>query len=146
MNTRYHDVAAGHYDHKWGIDFGELGRDLADWQCTTIGAAVLAQRKRLVGRLALAEHQHVGDLAQLGFADLASDRLAAPVELDAITLAADPSARGHVDAVASAIRAIADGALAKVVLARCLTVTLSPVWMPMGSTFSIEQMTTKLSR
>ncbi len=27
VNTRYHDVAAGHYDAKWGIDFGELGRD-----------------------------------------------------------------------------------------------------------------------
>ena len=27
VNTRYHDVAAGHYDHKWGIDFGELGHD-----------------------------------------------------------------------------------------------------------------------
>jgi ubiquinone/menaquinone biosynthesis C-methylase UbiE len=26
-NTRYHDVAAGHYDTKWGIDFGELGRE-----------------------------------------------------------------------------------------------------------------------
>jgi ubiquinone/menaquinone biosynthesis C-methylase UbiE len=25
-NTRYHDVAAGHYDSKWGIDFGDLGR------------------------------------------------------------------------------------------------------------------------
>jgi ubiquinone/menaquinone biosynthesis C-methylase UbiE len=25
-NTRYHDVAADHYDSKWGIDFGELGR------------------------------------------------------------------------------------------------------------------------
>jgi ubiquinone/menaquinone biosynthesis C-methylase UbiE len=24
-NTRYHDVAAGHYDSKWGIDFGETG-------------------------------------------------------------------------------------------------------------------------
>jgi ubiquinone/menaquinone biosynthesis C-methylase UbiE len=24
-NTRYHDVAAEHYDSKWGIDFGELG-------------------------------------------------------------------------------------------------------------------------
>jgi ubiquinone/menaquinone biosynthesis C-methylase UbiE len=24
-NTRYHDVAADHYDTKWGIDFGELG-------------------------------------------------------------------------------------------------------------------------
>jgi len=26
-NTRYHDVAAGHYDSKWGIDFGDLGLD-----------------------------------------------------------------------------------------------------------------------
>jgi len=26
-NTRYHDVAAEHYDAKWGIDFGETGRD-----------------------------------------------------------------------------------------------------------------------
>jgi ubiquinone/menaquinone biosynthesis C-methylase UbiE len=25
-NTRYHDVAAGHYDSKWGIDFGDVGR------------------------------------------------------------------------------------------------------------------------
>jgi ubiquinone/menaquinone biosynthesis C-methylase UbiE len=25
VNTRYHDVAAGHYDSKWGIDFGEIG-------------------------------------------------------------------------------------------------------------------------
>jgi SAM-dependent methyltransferase len=27
FNARYHDVAADHYDTKWGIDFGELGRD-----------------------------------------------------------------------------------------------------------------------
>ena len=27
MNTRYHDVAASHYDHKWGIDFGGLGHE-----------------------------------------------------------------------------------------------------------------------
>ncbi len=27
VNTRYHDVAADHYDSKWGIDFGELGGD-----------------------------------------------------------------------------------------------------------------------
>jgi SAM-dependent methyltransferase len=26
VNTRYHDVAAGSYDEKWGIDFGETGR------------------------------------------------------------------------------------------------------------------------
>jgi SAM-dependent methyltransferase len=27
VNTRYHDVAANHYDAKWGIDFGELGAE-----------------------------------------------------------------------------------------------------------------------
>jgi ubiquinone/menaquinone biosynthesis C-methylase UbiE len=27
VNTRYHDMAAGHYDSKWGIDFGVVGRE-----------------------------------------------------------------------------------------------------------------------
>ncbi len=27
VNTRYHDVAAASYDAKWGIDFGDIGRD-----------------------------------------------------------------------------------------------------------------------
>jgi ubiquinone/menaquinone biosynthesis C-methylase UbiE len=27
VNTRYHDVAANHYDSKWGIDFGEIGSE-----------------------------------------------------------------------------------------------------------------------
>jgi SAM-dependent methyltransferase len=27
VNTRYHDVAAAHYDSKWGIDFGDVGRE-----------------------------------------------------------------------------------------------------------------------
>jgi ubiquinone/menaquinone biosynthesis C-methylase UbiE len=26
-NTRYHDVAANHYDSKWGIDFGDVGME-----------------------------------------------------------------------------------------------------------------------
>ncbi len=26
VNTRYHDAAAGHYDTKWGVDFGDIGR------------------------------------------------------------------------------------------------------------------------
>jgi SAM-dependent methyltransferase len=26
VNTRYHDAAAGHYDTKWGVDFGDVGR------------------------------------------------------------------------------------------------------------------------
>ncbi|HYP47477.1 MAG TPA: class I SAM-dependent methyltransferase [Thermoleophilaceae bacterium] len=25
-NVRYHDLAAGHYDEKWGIDYGEVGQ------------------------------------------------------------------------------------------------------------------------
>lgn len=27
VNERYHDVAAGEYDTKWGIDFGDIGQD-----------------------------------------------------------------------------------------------------------------------
>ncbi len=27
VNTRYHDLAAHHYDSKWGIDYGQLGRE-----------------------------------------------------------------------------------------------------------------------
>jgi ubiquinone/menaquinone biosynthesis C-methylase UbiE len=38
-NTRYHDVAADHYDHKWGIDFGDVGR-----------AQVLAKVRKALGR------------------------------------------------------------------------------------------------
>ena len=26
VNTRYHDAAADHYDTKWGVDFGDVGR------------------------------------------------------------------------------------------------------------------------
>ena len=37
-NTRYHDVAADHYDAKWGIDFGEIGR-----------AQVLAKVRKALG-------------------------------------------------------------------------------------------------
>jgi ubiquinone/menaquinone biosynthesis C-methylase UbiE len=37
-NTRYHDVAADHYDHKWGIDFGDVG-----------GAQVLAKVRKALG-------------------------------------------------------------------------------------------------
>ncbi len=38
-NTRYHDVAADHYDSKWGIDFGEIG-----------AAQVLAKVRKALGR------------------------------------------------------------------------------------------------
>jgi len=39
VNTRYHDVAAGEYDAKWGIDFGDLGR-----------SQVLGKVRKLLGR------------------------------------------------------------------------------------------------
>jgi SAM-dependent methyltransferase len=39
VNTRYHDLAAGRYDSKWGIDFGELGRE-----------QVLAKVRKALGR------------------------------------------------------------------------------------------------
>jgi ubiquinone/menaquinone biosynthesis C-methylase UbiE len=38
-NTRYHNVAAHHYDAKWGIDFGEVGR-----------TQVLAKVRKALGR------------------------------------------------------------------------------------------------
>jgi SAM-dependent methyltransferase len=38
VNTRYHDVAAASYDSKWGIDFGDVGRD-----------QVLGKLRKLVG-------------------------------------------------------------------------------------------------
>ncbi len=38
-NTRYHDAAAGHYDSKWGIDFGEAGQ-----------AQVIAKVRKALGR------------------------------------------------------------------------------------------------
>lgn len=40
VNTRYHDVAAEHYDAKWGIDFGDIGSE-------QVGAKV---RKALGGK------------------------------------------------------------------------------------------------
>jgi ubiquinone/menaquinone biosynthesis C-methylase UbiE len=39
VNTRYHDVAAGHYDSKWGIDFGQVGQD-----------QVIAKLRKALGR------------------------------------------------------------------------------------------------
>jgi ubiquinone/menaquinone biosynthesis C-methylase UbiE len=39
VNTRYHNLAAGRYDSKWGIDFGELGRE-----------QVLAKVRKALGR------------------------------------------------------------------------------------------------
>jgi ubiquinone/menaquinone biosynthesis C-methylase UbiE len=39
VNTRYHDVAAEHYDSKWGIDFGRVGQD-----------QVIAKLRKALGR------------------------------------------------------------------------------------------------
>jgi SAM-dependent methyltransferase len=38
VNTRYHDVAAGSYDEKWGIDFGQVGQ-----------AQVIGKLRKLLG-------------------------------------------------------------------------------------------------
>lgn len=39
-NTRYHDVAAEHYDSKWGIDFGDSGaRQVSAKLCKALGGA-----------------------------------------------------------------------------------------------------------
>jgi ubiquinone/menaquinone biosynthesis C-methylase UbiE len=40
VNVRYHDLAAEHYDSKWGIDYGELGRS----QVTAKVAKALGER------------------------------------------------------------------------------------------------------
>jgi ubiquinone/menaquinone biosynthesis C-methylase UbiE len=40
VNTRYHDVAADHYDAKWGIDFGDLGQ-----------AQVISKVRKALGRV-----------------------------------------------------------------------------------------------
>jgi SAM-dependent methyltransferase len=39
VNTRYHDAAAGHYDTKWGVDYGDIGR-----------AQVRGKLQKLLGR------------------------------------------------------------------------------------------------
>jgi SAM-dependent methyltransferase len=46
VNTRYHDVAAGHYDAKWGIDFGEIGLE----QVTAKVGKALGERPGRWGR------------------------------------------------------------------------------------------------
>ena len=48
VNTRYHDVAADHYDAKWGIDFGEIGPS----RCRE-GRKALGRRARRTSRRSL---------------------------------------------------------------------------------------------
>ncbi|HXB66132.1 MAG TPA: class I SAM-dependent methyltransferase [Solirubrobacteraceae bacterium] len=49
VNTRYHDVAAGHYDAKWGIDFGKIGAE-------QVGAKVRKALGARPGGLPVYEH------------------------------------------------------------------------------------------
>jgi ubiquinone/menaquinone biosynthesis C-methylase UbiE len=51
VNTRYHDLAAGSYDAKWGIDFGVTGRE-----------QVLAKLRKALG----AEPRHFGEALEIG--------------------------------------------------------------------------------
>ncbi|HXR28692.1 MAG TPA: class I SAM-dependent methyltransferase [Solirubrobacteraceae bacterium] len=50
-NTRYHDVAADHYDAKWGIDFGEIGQE-----------QVVAKVRKALGR----EPEHFARSLEIG--------------------------------------------------------------------------------
>ena len=59
-----------------------------------VSRAVLAHRHRPVALLALADHEHVGDLPQLAIADLARDRLVARVQLHARPPRAQPLGHG----------------------------------------------------
>jgi SAM-dependent methyltransferase len=55
VNTRYHDVAAGHYDAKWGIDFGEVGK-----------GQVLAKVRKALGSDALGGNTSSGEASRAG--------------------------------------------------------------------------------
>jgi ubiquinone/menaquinone biosynthesis C-methylase UbiE len=47
VNTRYHDVAADHYDRKWGIDFGEVGLEQVSTKARkALGAGAPARFER----------------------------------------------------------------------------------------------------
>ena len=52
VNERYHDVAAGSYDSKWGIDFGETGQE-----------QVLAKMRKALGAL---PGEPFGDALEIG--------------------------------------------------------------------------------
>jgi len=44
VNTRYHDVAAGSYDAKWGIDFGEPGQQQVLMKLRKVVGAAVVER------------------------------------------------------------------------------------------------------
>src|SRR4051794_40876365 len=62
----------------------ELGTHLFQGKRALIALAVPPDRHRVGLHLAVADHEHVRDLPQLGLADLAPDRLGALVDLDPV--------------------------------------------------------------
>ena len=70
-----------------GVAFSaQLLHDFGDRHGAEVGAAAHAQRGGLRRRLTVADDEHVGDLAQLGVADLGVHALAAAVHFDAQAL------------------------------------------------------------
>jgi ubiquinone/menaquinone biosynthesis C-methylase UbiE len=55
VNTRYHDVAAGHYDAKWGIDFGDVGQ-----------AQVVSKVRKALGRRLTSHPAPFGRALEIG--------------------------------------------------------------------------------
>jgi len=55
VNTRYHDVAAGHYDAKWGIDFGDVGQ-----------AQVVSKVRKALGRRLTSPPARFGRSLEIG--------------------------------------------------------------------------------
>ncbi len=55
VNTRYHDVAADHYDAKWGIDFGALGQD-----------QVLSKVRKALGKRLTGSSSHFARSLEIG--------------------------------------------------------------------------------
>ena len=61
VNTRYHDAAAEHYDTKWGVDYGDVGRSAGPRQAAQAARQAAADVRALAGdrrrhRLLHAEH------------------------------------------------------------------------------------------
>src|SRR5919109_4096076 len=71
----------------WSSDV--CSSDLLELECAEIALAVAPQRGRVRFGLAIADHEHVRDLGELGVADLAPDRLAALVRAGAQPLGDD---------------------------------------------------------
>jgi ubiquinone/menaquinone biosynthesis C-methylase UbiE len=55
VNTRYHDVAADHYDAKWGIDFGDVGQ-----------AQVVSKVRKALGRRLTSPPARFGRSLEIG--------------------------------------------------------------------------------